>query len=71
MSPEPQPERKPSSPNKPWVSLSLTLMFAVLTVQDQLSSGSIDPYLLVVDVALIGFWSGQSIEKLLRQFIGR
>lgn len=72
MAPTPQPDRKPNgSQNRPWVSLSLTAMLAGLTVQDQLTSGSIDTPLLIVDVILIGFWLGQPLDKLLTRLLGR
>lgn len=46
-------------------------MLAGLTIQDQLTSGSIDTPLLIVDVILIGFWLGQPLDKLLTRWLGR
>jgi hypothetical protein len=52
---------------KPWISVSITAVLLALTVQDQLSSGSVDWPLLAVDVVLVAFWMGRPIDALLER----
>lgn len=47
----------------PAVAIGTTGVVVGLAVQDQLSSGSVDPPLLGALVFLIAFWAGQGIDK--------
>jgi len=61
LNPEPQPERKP------WISICITAVLVALTIQDQLTSGSVDWPLLCVDLVLVAFWMGKPIDALLER----
>jgi hypothetical protein len=69
LTPKPQPERKPLA--RPWVAIVITAVLLALTVQDQLSSASIDTPLLMADVLLALFWAGQSVDGFLSRYLGR
>lgn len=65
MKPDPQPERK----IQPRLSHLITVVLLALTVQDQLSSGSIDTPLLIADLLLVAFWMGQPIDARLSKWL--
>lgn len=55
----------PTRKSRPWLAVLITVVLLGLTVQDQLSSGSIDTPLLIADLILVAFWVGQPIDALL------
>ena len=65
MARDPNPERK----SQPRISVLITVVLLALTVQDQLSSGSIDTPLLGADLFLVAFWMGQGGDALLSKWL--
>lgn len=58
------------SQRKPWIAITITAVLVALSVQDQLSSGSVDWPLVAADLVLVAFWMGQPIDRLLDR-VGR
>ncbi|HYJ22618.1 MAG TPA: hypothetical protein VEW07_11430 [Solirubrobacterales bacterium] len=62
-------ESKSERKSQPRISILITVVLLALTVQDQLSSGSIDTPLLIADLILAAFWTGQPIDALLSKWL--
>lgn len=48
---------------RPIIAIGITGVVVGLSIQDQLSSGSVDPGLLGALLFLAAFWAGQTIDK--------